>query len=394
MADPRTVIRRVDGAAKLIDIDWADGHRSSFHAIWLRDNCHCRSCGNAANGYRYLRVTDLPPTVAPDSIALDDAGHLNVVWQPGSHASRYEPAWLRRHCYSASERARRRHRPVLWDAALQRPPEIGHDELLSGDGGHLRLMEMVRDHGIARISGVPTVAGELERVASMLGYIEETNFGRVFDIVRTAEQKSIANSALPLVLHTDEPYRYRAPGILLFHCLVANPEDGGVSTYVDGFHVAETLRQADPAAFRLLSEHPMRYRRLYDDEVDLQASARMIELDADGQVVGIRINDRVAAPLELPPAVVEPFYAAFAQLLTLCDREQAGIAIGLRPGDLMLIDNDRILHGRTGFRSGAGPRHFRQAHVARADFHGRLRILARRLGREGAESRLPAGSGG
>lgn len=255
-------VRRFERAPCGIAIHWADGHQSLFHHVWLRDNRHCPACGNAATGYRYLRFTDVPPDVSPASVEVDGAGNLNVVWQPENHPSAYQAGWLRSHCCSAEERARRQHRPTLWDATLSRPPKIFYAEVIAGDEGHLRMLELVRDYG------------------------------------------------LPLV------------------------------------------RNAPP------------------------------------------INDRVAAPLVLPPDVIEPSYAAFAKLLRLCDRKEARIEIGLRPGDLMLIDNDRILHGRTGFVEGAGPRHFQQAHVARTDFHSRLRILGWRLGSADADLYLQPGSAG
>jgi len=387
-------ILRVERATRGIVIDWADGHKSLFHHIWLRDNCHCVACGNAAIGFRYLRVSDISPDVAPATVGLDDAGNLNITWEPGHHQSQYQAVWLRRNCYSAAERARRRHRPKLWDGTLNQLPEISYSEVTAGDNGHLRMLELLRDYGLVLIRHVPSVVGELENVATLLGYIEETNFGRVFDIIRTAEQKSIANSVQPLMPHTDEPYRYRAPGLILFHCIQANPKDGGVSTYVDGFKVAEALRREDPGAFDLLSRHIIPYRRLYADEVDVQAASRMINIDDAGNVIGIRFNDRVAAPLVLPEDAVEPFYAAFSKLAQLYGRTEFRLSIGLVTGDLMLIDNDRVLHGRTGFADGASFRHIRQAHVNRTDFHSRLRILGRRLGRADAELDLAPGAVG
>jgi gamma-butyrobetaine dioxygenase len=388
------VIQQFEGAPHGLVVHWADGHRSVFHYIWLRDNCHCAACGNAATGYRALRVVDISPDIAPARVELDGVGNLNILWKPGQHESQYQAAWLRRNCYSAAERARRRHRPKLWDASLAQFPEISHAEMTAGDEGHLRMLELVRDYGLALVRGVSPAVGELEKVAALVGYIQESSFGRVFDIIRTAEQKSIANSMQPLMPHTDQPYRYRAPGPILFHCIQANPNDGGVSTYVDGFNVAEVLRRENPAAFECLSRYAIPYRRWYTDEVDMQAASPMISVDQDGNVVGVRFNDRVAAPLVLPEEVVEPFYAAFIQLARLYERKEFLVQVGLYAGDLMIIDNDRILHGRTGFTGNAGPRHIRQAHVDRTDFHSQLRILGRRLGRADAELDLAPGAVG
>jgi len=98
--------------------------------------------------------------------------------------------------------------------------------------------------------------------------------------------------------------------------------------------------------------------------------------------------------LVLPEDAVEPFYAAFSKLAQLYGRTEFRLSIGLVTGDLMLIDNDRVLHGRTGFADGASFRHIRQAHVNRTDFHSRLRILGRRLGRADAELDLAPGAVG
>jgi gamma-butyrobetaine dioxygenase len=57
------------------------------------------------------------------------------------------------------------------------------------------------------------------------------------------------------------------------------------------------------------------------NEVDMQAASPMISVDQDGNVVGVRFNDRVAAPLVLPEEAVEPFYVAFIQLARLYERK-------------------------------------------------------------------------
>ena len=39
---PQVASATVDGTR--LRVEWMDGHRSTFHAVWLRDNCPCRAC--------------------------------------------------------------------------------------------------------------------------------------------------------------------------------------------------------------------------------------------------------------------------------------------------------------------------------------------------------------
>ena len=57
---------------------------------------------------------------------------------------------------------------------------------------------------------------------------------------------NLAYTAYPLTPHTDNPYRNPTPGVQLLHSIVAAPGGGGESLLVDGFAVAERLRQVRP----------------------------------------------------------------------------------------------------------------------------------------------------
>ena len=61
----------------------------------------------------------------------------------------------------------------------------------------------------------------------------------------------------------------------------------------------------------------------------------------------------------------------------------------LEAGDAVVFDNHRVLHAREGF---SGRRHLRLFHVRREEFHNRLRLLSRKLGRDSADLRLAGGA--
>ena len=139
--------------------------------------------------------------------------------------------------------------------------------------------------------GVPTTPGTVLKVGATFGFTRETNFGALFDVRSTPNATDLAYTSVALDPHTDNPYRAPVPGIQLLHCLV-NETSGGLSTLVDGFAVAAALRDADPAAFAVLSSTPVRFKYL-DADTELTASAPPIELDVTGALKAIHFSPRL-----------------------------------------------------------------------------------------------------
>ena len=96
-----------------------------------------------------------------------------------------------------------------------------------------------------------------------MGFVRETNYGRLFDVRVDATPANLAFTGLPIAPHTDNPYRDPVPTVQLLHCL-ASAADGGDSGLVDGFAAAAPAAPRKiPAAFEILAAHPghLRLRR-------------------------------------------------------------------------------------------------------------------------------------
>jgi gamma-butyrobetaine dioxygenase len=320
-------------------------------------------------------VLDIPEEIAPGAVALAPEGDLEVTWTPGGHRSRYDGAWLRAYATDAP-----RPSPTLWDASLSANlPRFVWGEVAADEQAQYRWLAAVRDLGFALLSGVPAAAGEVERVAAVFGYIRETNYGRTFDVISVPNPTHLAYTPRALAAHVDNPYRVPGLGLQMLHCIEAAPE-GGESLLVDGFRLAAELKRVDPAAFRTLTEVllPFGYR---DAECDLFARQTVIALDGEGEVRAIHYNERVARPLEAPERQAEAFYAAYRKLARLVADPAFEVRFRLAPGDLLLFDNERLLHGRTGYDANAGRRFLQGCYVDRDGLESRLRVLGRRLGK-------------
>ncbi|NEP88537.1 MAG: DUF971 domain-containing protein [Okeania sp. SIO2C2] len=375
-------ISKVQQDQRKLFVYWDDGHRSTFHYIWLRDNCYCSVCGDPRHGEKRFRIIDVPLDIKPLSVSCDSGNTLEIVWEPDSHKSIYNAQWLRQHCYSATEREHRQHRPILWDSNIvTNLPQIDYEEVQSADKSRLQLLEHLRDYGICFLRNVPPQKGELESFAQSFGPLLETNYGRVFEIVVDPEesQKSVANSQIDLIPHTDDAYQYAPPGIIFFHCLMANNDSSGQSTFVDGFKIAEVLRQEDGDAFDLLCRYEVSYQKYYSDRIDMRFSSPVFSLDSGGNLQEVRISNLFPAPLDLPEEAIEPFYIAYRKLMQLYTDPRYCLKQGLQPGELVMFNNHRVLHGRTAIGIQNQRRHLRYCSVDRDYFESWRRLLDRNL---------------
>ncbi len=383
---------RVERLADALRVTWKDGAAATFHFVWLRDNCLCEICGDPVIGKKDFRIVMMPVDIAPSAVEMASPTGLRVEWSNDGPVSHFESRFPRDHCYEEDARRARRFQPTLWDRAyLKVPPSRPYDEASASDAAFYDALSTVREYGLYFLTGAPVEVGVLEFFASRIGYIQENNFGRIQELTVDPAKRSVAFSDRRLVPHNDEPYRASPPGILLFHCIETCPEGGGQSEFVDAFKVAELLRQEDPEGFEVLASQRQAFRRHFDGDVDLQAEFPVISLDEFGSLAGVRINDRVAAPLSIAHQHVVPFYRAYRRLLELTGRADLTIARTLQPGDVAIFDNHRILHGRTGLDL-KGPRWLRWAQVERGDFFSTLRVLEDKLGAPREDRRMLRGA--
>ncbi|MEM7562514.1 MAG: TauD/TfdA family dioxygenase [Pseudomonadota bacterium] len=377
-ADKNKLINIVN-QGKLILVQWESGNTGRFHPIWLRDNCRCEACGEPAVGYRNLRLTHLSLDEHPAKVE-HNAFSMQITWQDG-HRSEYTEDWLRQHCYDDDARRKRCLQPLLWDDSFRKDPEIFSYRDVSSDQALLDILVQLRDRGICFLREAPAEAGIVDAFASRIGFPQESNFGKVQDLRFDPNERSIAFDVKALKPHTDEPYRATPPGILMFHCIRNDQTGIGASTFIDGFEIAEQLRNHDPQGFAALCQNSQTFRRHYPDEVDLIAEFPVISTDEFGNLSGVRINDRVAAPACIRPEQVEAYYRGMQYLLALSEDPAMMLELTLQPGDIAIFDNHRVLHGRTDLTV-EGERWLQWVQIERGDFHSKIRILADQLGLE------------
>ncbi len=364
---------RLDAGGVMLSVAWTDGRESRFPAIWLADNRPENRRG--PEGQRLSDALDLPETVTMRNAALAGAG-IEIAFSCFDRPSIFDPAWLRAHALDPDSRAERQRQPRLWDAALGKQLPVESYDAVTKDAAALaRWLRSVDTLGFALLRGVPAKPGTVCEVIELFGYVRETNYGRLFDVVSVEEPHNLAFTALGLGNHTDNPYRDPVPQLQLLHCL-ESAAAGGESIVVDGFAVADRLRREAPETFAVLTKTLVPFRYVEDGAVDLRYAAPLIELDVAGRLRTIRYNNRSIGPVEIDPDEVAAFYAAYRKFGRLLHDPAMTVGFRMGAGDLFIVDNRRALHGRRGFAGGR--RHLQGAYADINSLASKLRVLEKR----------------
>lgn len=361
---------------KTIELGWENGTRARFHAMWLRDNALDDKTRSAGNGQRLITILDVPADTRIGA-ALIKPGALELTFVPEGKTVSFPAEWLGAHAYDrvelrkggwTSDAVERWTRATMQDAV----PRAGY-AAASHDRETLReWLSAVRRFGFAVMDGLPAESGALCKVSDLFGYIRETNYGRWFEVRAEVNPSNLAYTNLGLQAHTDNPYRDPVPTLQILSC-IENTVEGGESSVVDGFAVAEALQTENPEGFRLLSSYPARFEYAGSSGVRLQAKRPMIELGPDGELICIRFNNRSLAPtIDVPFAEMGKYYAAYRRFAELIEDPRFEVTFKLEAGQAFIVDNTRVMHARKAF-SGTGKRWLQGCY---ADKDGLLSTLA------------------
>jgi gamma-butyrobetaine dioxygenase len=340
-------------------------------ALWLRQYSAEASDLDDVTGQRLFDPHLLPVDLSLTSAEVVD-GELRVGFSDG-HASTY-----------ACERLLALQNlddgvpaPVPWRAA-DGVPHVHAVASLDDPASERTVLEDFLVHGTVVLDGVPTEPGTILVAARRLGFVRETNFGALFDVRSMPGSTDLAYRAVPLSAHTDNPYRVPVPGIQLLHCLV-NQTSGGLSSLVDGLAALEILRDEDPVGFDLLATVPVRFT-YRDAGTEIVAVLPVIALDRTGAPTGLSYSPRLDEVPLLPADDLRRYQAARRRLSELLASPELAVEFLLEPGQLMVFDNNRVLHGRTTFDPNEGLRHLQGCYIDSDGPRTRYRVLSRKEG--------------
>ena len=252
---------------------------------------------------------------------------------------------------------------------------IDHDEIINSDEGLIKWLELLHHKGIAIVKNTPIEKESAFPVLNRISHTRETFFKTPFEVINIPKPNNSAYTAHALRNHMDLPWFETPPGYQFLHCLI-NSAEGGDSSAVDGFAVADYLRKNEKDIFDTLVSIPLKFRdKDYTQESIRGFHATAISLTKEGDYNDIRFSVATMDALDCHPDVMDKVYKAHHRFGNLLHDNKFQIKFRLEPGDIFSFNNRRALHGRTAFNPNSGHRHLQGYYIDRDEIIGRLNFL-------------------
>ena len=354
-------------------IAWNDGLTSRYPWLWLRDHAHDEATLHPVTQQRQLHTASVRRDLRGVGGRIVGERDIEIAWNDDTPPSLLPISFLHGFRHPGQPVIDVPVERVLWNAEIihEQWPTVEHDAVMSTDHGLARWLELVGTYGFGIVVGTPPTIEATEALVRRVGYVRETIFGGFWDFQADLSKADTAYTNLELLPHTDGTYSHDAPGLQLLHCLAFDGE-GGESTMVDGFRIASELRATEPELYDVLSTVHVPGQYL-GDGAHLMAARPVFRHDHTGALVQVSFNNADRAPFLLPPDEMDAFYDALRAFEALANDHAMQWRRVNRPGDAMMFDNWRVLHGRAAY---TGHRHLCGAYINHEDYESRRRISA------------------
>ena len=297
--------------------------------------------------------------------------------------SQYDMEWL--HSRRYDEKAlEHRHQSieVTPSTALSRErglTKINFDLLLESDPSkaHFAILDALFRDGAVLVTGatpnpdnVESTVGDLA-VALAKRISHGHLYGDIFHVQHIPDAHNIAYTTVPLPVHQDLAYYTSKPGLQYLHCVNNKGTVGGESTLLDGLAAATEFKHLAPDLYQILLECEATFLKQRGN-ADMVFRRPHIEEDSTGTITAMHWSPPFEGPLAIDAARVDDYFVAYTafermvndflpadryilpidnaleQQLIDYSREYT-VERKLQDGDIMIFNNQRMLHGRRSF---------------------------------------------
>ena len=347
------------------------GVKKEIHPFWLRER---------VNGDKFvdIRTKLFDPTQIQENIKINDINlsnnFLEVTFNDGASTKLSIQELIEEFSNNDFIKLIKK---IEWDSTLDNLNIFEFKENLFEKEEMYNALVNFYKYGFVIFKNVPTKDNFLINFANSIGSVRRTNFGEFFNVKSKPNPNDLAYTSLPLAPHTDNPYRNPVPCIQMLHC-IKNEVKGGFSTLVDGLTVTERLKKDYPNYYKILTETKVRFQFI-DKDVVLEDWAEMIKLDEQGKLKQVRFSPRLDFVPLMDKEKLELYYSARKKISEFYNSDEYRIEFKLTSGDLLMMDNYRLLHGRTSYDANEGMRFLQGCYIDYDSTQGKLKHLKRKF---------------
>ena len=347
------------------------GVRKEIHPFWLRERVNGEEHLDQITQQRLFDPTKLKNNIKIDELKLS-GDFLEVSFNDGTYNK-----FSIQNILNEFKNNNYNIKKIVWDSSFKFSNIFYFEKNIFEKKDMYEALAHFYKYGFVIFKNVPTKNNFIVDFANSIGSVRRTNFGEFFNVKSKPNPNDLAYTSLALAPHTDNPYRNPVPCIQLLHC-IENEVRGGLSTLVDGYNVSEKLKKDYPDYYKILTETKVRFQFI-DENIILENWAEMIELDQNRNFKQVRFSPRLDFVPLINKKKLDLFYAARKKISELYNSDKFKIEFKLVPGDLILMDNYRLLHGRTKYDVNDGNRFLQGCYIDYDSTEGKIKHLKKKF---------------
>ena len=361
------MIKNIKILSNELNVFFDNQKEDNFPNIWLRDHARDETSWDSRSYQRKIFTAKLDTNLHIKKAEIIDQGNnISVLWSDMKNPIKYSYDFLTKNSFNYKFKEKKY---KLWfKNEIDEKIFIKFEDVITNDG-FSAFLKKLHDFGFCVIKKCKTDMSSVKTIANKIGYVRHSIFGGLWSF---ESDKNMADSAYTqdeLRPHTDSTYSNDAPGLQLLLCCQYEAE-GGDSIMVDGFKIAETIKKENEELFDILSKTEVK-GQYKGDGVHLEASRPIFRLNKDKELMQVSFNNYDRAPFRFKNDLTIKFYEAIKKFDLLANSKEYQWRHILKPGELLIFNNWRVLHGRGSFK---GKRKISGCYINKEDFDSSCRL--------------------
>ena len=363
----KKMIKNIKILQDKLKIDFSNNTEESFLNIWLRDHAKDDDSWDSRSNQRKIFTAKLDPKLHIKKAEIRDHGNsIDILWSDLNKSINYSSEFFME---NLTKSKKTQNNLKIWASNdLDENIYTNFDDVITEDG-YKSFLKKLYEYGFVVIQNCKTEMSSVEKIAKKIGYVRESIFGGLWSFESNEDKADSAYTQEELRPHTDSTYSNDAPGLQLLLCCNYKAT-GGESIMVDGFKIAEKIKNEKKEIYDLLTKVEVTGQYI-GDGVFLEAKRPILKLNSDQQLTQVSFNNYDRAPFIMSEDKTKKFYHAIREFDLIANNKEFQWRRVLRPGDLLIFNNWRILHGRGSF---SGDRKMSGCYINKEDFDSSCRI--------------------
>jgi len=329
--------------------------------IWLRDHARDEENWDKRSNQRktFTATLDFKLKIKSAEI-LDNGKSIKIIWPDLEKPVTYSYEFLFNNSLNNKSKI---NSLKLWkENDLDDQIYIDFETVQSNEG-YKKFLKNLYQYGFSVVQNCKTEMSSVENIVNKIGYVRNSIFGGLWSFESNEDKADSAYTQEELRPHTDATYSNDAPGLQLLLCCDYKAK-GGDSIMVDGFKIAEIIKKDNKELFEILSTINVKGSYI-GDGVFLEAERPIFNLNSKKELFQVSFNNYDRAPFRFEKDLTIKFYEAIRTFDLMANSKEYQWRHILKPGELLIFNNWRVLHGRGSFD---GTRKISGCYINKEDF--------------------------